>query len=199
MSYWGRNSHGRKPGTAEHQHQKIQNNLPEHLLLLDELGYSDLDMPYQYFGTHSNEITRDVDTNREIRLLDAIAVALTTRNPGDIFAATFDKREHMELVLAKNGPPSPEGVDAADELVLLIGSPTIKDALDLFPFLMRRCGANIDKRIRNLHTSIQSRELRSDFTPGLQDYVPKTIIRDEFSGANEHLLGKYGDRSFPET
>ena len=58
-------------------------------------------------------------------------------------------------------------------------------------------GQIIDKRIRNLNTSIQSRELCSDFTSGLQDCVAEADIRDEFPGASD-LLRNYRDESFPK-
>ena len=34
----------------------------------------------------------DSDTDRDVRILNTIAVALTTGNRGDVFAAAFDKR-----------------------------------------------------------------------------------------------------------
>jgi hypothetical protein len=49
----------------------------------------------------------------------------------------------MQLVLAKNGPPTPEDVAAAKELISLIGNPAVTHALDIFPFLMDRCGAAV--------------------------------------------------------
>ena len=55
--------------------------------MLAALG-SELDISYQHDGTYSNKVFGDVDTHREVRLLDAIAVALTTGNPGDVFTAT---------------------------------------------------------------------------------------------------------------
>ncbi|KAF8313505.1 uncharacterized protein EI90DRAFT_552276 [Cantharellus anzutake] len=102
-----------------------QINLSEQLQLLHELNYSDLHMPY---GTHSNKATREYGTNREVRFLDAIAAALTTGNPGDVFAAAFDKRGHVEVVLAKNGPLTPEDIAAANELMSLIGDPTVAES-----------------------------------------------------------------------
>ena len=167
-----------------------QSNLSEQLQLLRELGYSDLNIPYQAAGIHGNKGSRYLDTNRDVRFLDTIAVALTTGNPGDVFAAAFDKREHMQLVLAKNGAPASEDIAAANELISLIGSPTVADAMDLFPFLIRRCGANIDERIHNLHTFIQGGELHNDFRWALQTYAPETDIQAEFPGANT-LLGCY--------
>ena len=64
--------------------------------------------------------------------------------------------------------------------------------MDLFPFLIRRCGANIDKRIHNLHTSIRDTELRNDFMLAMQAYVPEADIRVEFPVADK-FLGDYGD------
>ncbi|KAM6491131.1 hypothetical protein JOM56_013370 [Amanita muscaria] len=172
-----------------------QRNLSEQLQLLHELQYSDLDMPYQGVGTLSNRQSRDSNTNRDVRLLDTIALALTTGNPGDVIAAAFDKREQMQLVLAKNGPPTPDDVAAANEFISLIGSPAVSDAMDLFPFLLRRCGANINKRIRNLHTSIRDEEIRNDFALALKAYEPEAGIT-EFPGAG-WLLGEYGDAAPP--
>ena len=108
--------------------------------------------------------------DREVRLLDTIAIALTI---GNVFAASFDKRQHIQLVLEKNRPPTPENVSAANELIYLIGTPTIEVAIvDLFHYPIRRCGANIDKQIHNLHTSTQDAEFRNDFMLALQAYSP---------------------------
>ena len=144
--------------------------------------------PYQAAGTHRNR--QFSAANQDLRLLDTIAVALTTGNSGDIFAAAFDKRERIQLVLAKNGPPTPDDIAAAEELICLIGSPAVSNAMHLFPFLMRRCGANIDKRIRNLHESI--RELYDDFTSALEEYELGADVMAEFPSAGL-LLGEYGD------
>jgi hypothetical protein len=161
-----------------------QSNLSERLQLLHELGqvgYLDLNIPcgpYHPSGVYSYTRSRD---NHVIRILDTIAAALTTGKPGEVFAAAFDKQEHIELVLAKNGLPTSQDVAAANELISLIGSVT--QPLDLFPFLLRRCGANIDKRISSLHISIQNTELRDDFQFALQTYAPMSDIRAEFPDA----------------
>jgi len=105
-------------------------------------------------------------------------VALTTGKPGDAFAAAFDKRQHLQLVLAKNGPLNPEDMAAADELLSLIGNPTIDIVMDIFPFLLRRCRANINKRIHKLHTSLQV--IRDDFALELSAYTPMANIETEF-------------------
>ena len=58
---------------------------------------------------------------------------------------------------------------------------------------MQRCGENINKRIPKLHASVQSAELRSDFTLALRAYVPEADIRVEFPGPTaNHLLGRMG-------
>jgi len=165
-------------------------NLPQQLQLLHEL-HSDSDMPHQGHSGSGYSNRRSHDTNRDARLLETIAVALTTGNPGEVFAAAFDKREQMQLVLAKNGPPTPDDIAAAREFISLIGSPAVLDAVDTFPFLIRRCGANINKRIHSLHMSIQDGELRNDFTLALEAYQGGDI-NAEFPGA-DCFLGGYGD------
>jgi hypothetical protein len=65
----------------------------------------------------------------------------------------------MQLVLAKNGHPTPDDMGSATELISLVGRPAV--SLHLFSFLIRRCVANIDTRIHNLHISI--RGLHHDF------------------------------------
>ena len=140
----------------------------EQLLLLHELSKSDLNVPY----------SATVRSHKDSRDLDAIAVALNTGKPGDAFAAAFDKRQDLQLVLAKNGPLNPEDMAAADELLSLIGNPAIDTAMDIFPFLLRRCGVNINKRIHKLHTSLQV--IRDDFTLELNTYTPIANIEIEF-------------------
>lgn len=77
----------------------------------------------------------------------AIAIVLSTGNPGHVFAAAFE---------------------------------ATTDAIDLFPFLMRRCGENMDKRVYNLHDSIGDKELRNDFVVALQAYAPRLIFKPSF-------------------
>jgi len=166
-----------------------QRNLSEQLLLLHELQHPDLNTPYQRAPIHRD--MRSPDISRELRLLDTITVALTTGNPGDVFAAAFDKRKQMHLVLAKNGPPTPQDMAAATDLIFLIGSSAVTHALDIFPFLMHRCGANINKRIHNLHTSILDGQ-DNYFTSALEAYHPGTNITNEFPTAGV-LLEEYGD------
>ena len=163
-----------------------QRNFSEQLQLLHELQY--FDTPHQF--QRNNRRSRD--TNREMRLLDTITVALSTGNPGEVFAAAFDKRKKVELVLAKNGHPTPDDIAAAEELISLIGSPAVSDAMDLFPFLMHRGGANLNKWIHNLHTSIQDGELCNDFTLALETYEPADIT-SEFPHAGAILRQRYGD------
>jgi hypothetical protein len=85
-----------------------QRNLSEQLQLLNELQYLDSDMPRSFRSDILTSNGRSRDTTRDVRILDTIAVTLTTGNPrpGEVFTAAFDKRKQMQLVLAKNGPPT---------------------------------------------------------------------------------------------
>src|SRR5260221_5021505 len=93
------------------------------------------------------------------------------------------------LFWPKTGLPL-DDIGAANELISLIASPNVSDAMDLFPFLIGRCGGNIDKRIRNVHGSIQ--ELRNDFKLAIAKYKASADITVEFPRAGG-LLENYVD------
>jgi len=141
-----------------------QKKLSEELLLLHEVQYdsdSSLDTPYQGAGIYRNRQPRY--TKDEVRLLDTIAVALTTgtlemflrlRSTNATKCGSFWQKmglPHLIMLL----------------LIFLIGNLAVSNATHLFPFLIRRYGAYIDKWIRNLHTSI--RELHNDFLLALEE------------------------------
>ncbi|CAL1717004.1 unnamed protein product [Somion occarium] len=130
----------------------IQTHLSEQLRLLDELCSSDLSMSYRYVGIHSKKDNRHCETRDDMRILDLIAVCLTTGKPGDVVAAAFDKREHVSLVLAKNGDVLPADYAAAQ--TFFSDWVAARGWSDLLPFLARHGKENLDKRIRNLHESI---------------------------------------------
>ena len=133
-----------------------QVTLTEQLQLLHELRDCELDMSYQAAWVHTNKDIRHRDTSTDIRILDVIAIALTTGEPGEVVAATFDRGDHLSLVLAKNRYPTREDEDATTRLIAAITDPATRDAFDVFPFLLSRCRANMDKRIINLHNSIST-------------------------------------------
>jgi hypothetical protein len=173
--------------------QRDQNLLSEHLLLLRQLNYWDPYTNYQDRLLHSTRDTRGPETQRNVHLLDTIAVALATGSPGDVYAAAFDKDGGLRLVLAKNDSPTREDRAAATELVCLIQNPKTNDQGDLFPFLIKRCGENINRRIEALAASI-NKTLREDLDKALKTYKPNADVQTEFH--NGALLG-YGDEIPP--
>ncbi|KAI5999767.1 hypothetical protein F5J12DRAFT_784545 [Pisolithus orientalis] len=97
----------------QQNHQNVlmsdQHRLSERLHLLYHFGYSDIDMRYQDVDHLSNRHRlKWYDTKSTIHILDTIAVALTTGRPGDVFAAAFDTRGGVTLVLAKDDSPTAE-------------------------------------------------------------------------------------------
>ena len=142
--------------------QRWPSSLPqtnsEQLQLLHEL--------HPAVGLHTDKNTRPVDTNTDLRILDAIAIALTTGEPGEVVAAAFDRSEQLSLVLAMNRPPTREDEDATARLIATITDPATLTASDVFPFLLSRCLANINKRIGDLHQAL------SDFLPDLHSALP---------------------------
>jgi len=167
-----------------------QQRLSEQLNILKEIGYSDLGKRYEDAGTYTTRAERDRDSHRDVRLLDTIALFLTTGKPGDVFAIAFDKPCPTQLVIAKNGPPAPDDIVAANDLLTLIADPTISDVHGFFPFLLKRCGANINKRITKLHKAIKDKELLADFTLELGEYDPEPDIAVEFPQLLTPLYGE---------
>ncbi|KAG6852060.1 hypothetical protein C0991_003485, partial [Blastosporella zonata] len=125
-----------------------QSQLSEKLLLLRELGYSDLDMAtYQWTGLHNNK-----DIRQDMRILDIITVCLTSGKPGDVIAAAFEKSGQVHLVLAKNGKVVEEDYTRAHQFFSTLFSSN--HWTNVLPFLIEHSKANLDKRIQNLHQTI---------------------------------------------
>ncbi|RDB16083.1 hypothetical protein Hypma_007331 [Hypsizygus marmoreus] len=128
-----------------------QTRLSEELLLLQELGFSDIyvhDFPAVFRYRNSG----DSDTDSDLRLLEVITAYLTTGNPGDVVAAAFDKREQICLVLAKSLT-----IGSADYVATRAFLLALRNAdtwIDLYPFLATHCKRNVDKRVRKLNESI---------------------------------------------
>ncbi|GBE79900.1 hypothetical protein SCP_0211020 [Sparassis crispa] len=131
-----------------------QTSLSEKLQLLQELSYSILDLPSKGAKVRSNSEIRYSRTKSEILILDVIAICLTTGEPGDVVAVAFDRREHLSLVLAKNGPPTLEDELATRNLISAITDPEVAYATDIFYTPLSRCRVNMEKRMNNLHQSI---------------------------------------------
>ncbi|KAI6149855.1 hypothetical protein BKA82DRAFT_997817 [Pisolithus tinctorius] len=169
-----------------------QQRLSEQLQLLSHFEYSDLHMSYPGVGMHSNKATRNPDTNNIIRILDTIAVALTTGAAGDVYAAAFDTRGGLTLVLAKNDVFTPEDDAAVLDLCRVITAPQTFDARDVFPFLFTRCGANIKKRIMKMDNSVGT--LSNGIEEVLKVYKPALSVDEEFPLSADYRALRYGDK-----
>lgn len=168
-----------------------QHRLSEQLQLLSHFKYSDLDMPYAGVGEHSNKATRNPDTNTMIRILDTIAVALTTGLAGDIYAAAFDTSRGLKLVLAKNVPPSANDDGAVRALFSQITAPQAPAVGDLLPFLFTRCGANIRKRVAKMGDTLNN--FSSGIEEALKEYESVPSIDEEFPSSTDYRDLLYGD------
>ncbi|KAF8804720.1 hypothetical protein BYT27DRAFT_7194329, partial [Phlegmacium glaucopus] len=170
-----------------------QEHLSEALRLLHEFRYSDLDMPYQSAGAQSNKDIREPSTHTDMRVLDMIAVCLTTGKPGDVVAAAFDKHEGITLVLAKNGDVLP--ADYAATATFLSALAKASGWIDLLPFLVRHSKENLDKRIRNLHQSII--DINNDLQSAVAQH-PFRTMEEEFPRSNYHRAMYPGQRVTPD-
>ncbi|EKM76549.1 hypothetical protein AGABI1DRAFT_93975 [Agaricus bisporus var. burnettii JB137-S8] len=152
-----------------------QAQLSERLLLLQKL-----DLEY------SNHKATQHRPNRETKLLNTIALLLSTGRPGDHFAAAFDKRQGLEVILAKNGTPTSEDIADAKELFSCLCNPEISNPRDLYPFVSRRCRASVLKRIQKLRASIVDTGFYNEFYsrldqyPSARDLLSPDVIEQEF-------------------
>ncbi|EKM76550.1 hypothetical protein AGABI1DRAFT_108646 [Agaricus bisporus var. burnettii JB137-S8] len=164
--------------------------LSEQLLLLHELDFD-------YSGHRESHN----DIEREMKLLDTIALLLSTGLPREHFAAAFDKRQGLEVVLAKSGSPNSEDTAAARELFSHLCDPEIRRARDLYPFVARRCRASVVKRIRKLRASIMDTGFYDDFYSRLdqcssaRDPLSPSMIKLEFWHDADSLIEDYTGES----
>ncbi|KAF7759872.1 hypothetical protein Agabi119p4_11567 [Agaricus bisporus var. burnettii] len=160
--------------------------LAERLLLLHKL---DLD-----YSDHSASHDR---LGRGMKLLDTIALLLSTGRPGDHFAAAFDKRQGLEVILAKNGTPTSEDIADAEELFSRLCNPQISTAGDLYPFVARRCRASVVKRIQKLRASIIDTGFYDTFFSRLDQYpsanepISPSLIVCEFFEESDSMAKDY--------
>jgi hypothetical protein len=164
--------------------------LSEQLQLLHEFQYSDLQMPYQNSGIQSNKDSRSRDAHSEIRVLDTIAVLLTTGRPGDVTAVALDKHKGLQLVLAKNAPPNHEDDLAAQNLVSLLVNPATIDPEHVFPFLLTHSLQNMNKRLQNLHESLS--QLLPEVISFLPQYLPQSVD-EELPKSTNYRRYRYKD------
>ncbi|KIN97287.1 hypothetical protein M404DRAFT_1006167, partial [Pisolithus tinctorius Marx 270] len=169
-----------------------QSRLSEQLQLLDQFGYSNIER-FVGVGQHSNKNMR----NRTIRILETIAAALTTGNPGEVFAAAFDSRNTLTLVLAKNDCVTDEDNRAVRRLFNAITAPETQDAYDVLPFLLSRCGRNMEKRVTKMHDAVTA--FSHDLDMVLRDYQPLDSIEDEFPKSEVYREKKYGGKRISST
>jgi hypothetical protein len=168
-----------------------QVTLSERLHFLHEFRYCDLNMPYQGSGVQSNKDSRSGDARSEIRILDIIAVLLTTGRPGDVTAVALDKRQGVCLVLAKNGPPTAQDDLAAQTLISVLTDHATIYPKHVFPFALAHCAENITKRRRNLYESLS--QFLSDVSSILLQYQPQSID-EEFPNSLPYRRYVYGDQ-----
>ncbi|KAH7885631.1 hypothetical protein F5I97DRAFT_1421280 [Phlebopus sp. FC_14] len=179
---------------AGHRLLDDQADLAEQLQLLNQLRYSDEPMRCEgkkyYHGSG--------DANAALRVLDTIALVLTTGKPGEVFAAAFDRSQSVTLVLAKNDSATQEDVQAVHELITTITASTTESAYDVLPFLFSRCRENIERRIRKLIAAVDI--LLGSLDEILESYTPSHPPDKEFPNSEDYRRYKYpnGEPPFKE-
>ncbi|KAI5980643.1 hypothetical protein EDC04DRAFT_2917647 [Pisolithus marmoratus] len=172
-----------------------QKHLSTCLKLLEHMEYFDLGLGDLYSGRSDRNI-RDRDSDVAIRVLDTIAVALTTGVPGEVVAAAFDNYQgRMRIILAKNAPATQKDLDASEALVNPITAPATETALHVLPTLLSHCRLNIEKRIKKMLLSLSL--FTSDLELILDAYTPLPSIEEEFPDSGDYRTWKYGRHNPP--
>ncbi|TDL23762.1 hypothetical protein BD410DRAFT_149457 [Rickenella mellea] len=116
------------------------------------------------------------DDERELKLLDSVAICLLGNIPGDIVAVTLDRSPPLTLVLARNGNPIHEDLQASNEFFRLVKSdaPSAK----LLRFVMNHSSAKLNTTRRKLALPI-------DTIYGLLESYEAVSFDDEFPMHNE--------------
>ncbi|KAI6146314.1 hypothetical protein BKA82DRAFT_1000439 [Pisolithus tinctorius] len=168
-----------------------QAHLSEQLQLLNQFEYSDLEPP-----DVQQHWKQDRETRITARLLDTIAAALATGKPGEVFAATFDSRNGLRLVLAKNEDVTDEGDRAVREFFQAIIAPETTEAYDVLPSLFSRCAENIMKRIEMMGRAVFGFSCVLD--EAYSDYYPSASIEpEELPHSTAYRNTKYGGYLLP--
>jgi hypothetical protein len=136
--------------------------LSENLLLLKELGYV-------YPELKSPPFHKTIQI--ELELLDTIASVLST-GCGDAFAAAFDKGHgFIELILAKSDKRTIADEEFASSFLAHIIDPNVKNATDIFPFLLKHRRACLNMRMKKLHAISIDTKFNQYFHSLLDHYV----------------------------
>ncbi|KAH7885619.1 hypothetical protein F5I97DRAFT_1420620 [Phlebopus sp. FC_14] len=158
--------------------------LTEGLQLLRQFGVSDLLRSCK--GVLVND---DLDHV----ILDAIALTLMTGKPGEAFAAAFDKRQGIMLVLAKNGPVTEEDSHTVRDLIKTITATTTQSVVDVYPFLLSRGRKSIKKQTGEILKAADefSHDINAIFDS--DRYIPKPTVEEEFPDSACYRRHKYPD------
>ena len=147
---------------------EAQKILTERLLLLQEFGY-----PSTNERSYSTRKSKDNDPGSalELRVLDVVALLFVTGR-GDAYAVTFNDRH---LLIAKNGRPTSEDMQYA---TTPLDSLLRRDAHEtIYPIVIQRCAADINKRIQSFHASLQRTMEQAELPSILADYSTKYGIK----------------------
>jgi hypothetical protein len=139
-------------------------------------------------------------------MLDTIALLLTT-GPGEMVVAAFDRHVRLSVVLAigrhgdgdgdVNDHPTPAHHAKIRDFTSLFTNPMIHSVDDVFPYLVKHCGSNINRWIRKLHsclsafTSTLDYESADDDDSFLASYRPATSLHLEFPNSERWISEHY--------
>ncbi|KAH7884098.1 hypothetical protein F5I97DRAFT_1831622 [Phlebopus sp. FC_14] len=171
--------------------------IAQHLQLLHQFGYSDPNILYEgvFYRDRNNKWNRDALT--AVRVLDAITLTLMTDRPGEAFAAAFDNRHKLTLVLAKDSPVTDEDDQIVRELIQTIAASSTKYAIDVYPFLLSRCRKSIEKQARKILKAVDQFSPDIDAVLKEHKYTPQPTLEAEFPKSEIYRHARYENGAEP--
>ncbi|KAH0580473.1 hypothetical protein J132_08198 [Termitomyces sp. J132] len=138
--------------------QTQQQILSQTLNLLESTNYQDPQ------AIRSNVDRRTDKSNDEIRILDTIALCISTGRSGDVVASAIKYTDKGEMIiyLARNGEPVvPKDVSSASDLLNKLRASKHQSMLDILPWVASHGPEKVQKRVNKL------RELVSEDKNGI--------------------------------
>ncbi|KAG5337809.1 hypothetical protein C0989_008817 [Termitomyces sp. Mn162] len=128
------------------RHQTQQQDLSQTLNLLESINYQDPE------AKRSNTDERTDTSKLIIRILDTIALCITTGKPGDVVASAFKHTDQGEtmIYLARNGEPSPKDISSAPGFLSTLLASKNQSMRDILPWIAYHGPEMVQKRVNKL-------------------------------------------------
>ncbi|KAG6893015.1 hypothetical protein C0992_011562, partial [Termitomyces sp. T32_za158] len=150
------------------QTRPVQQDLSQKLNLLESTNYQD-------DASKSNADRRTPSSNKDIRMLDTIALCIATGLRRDIVASAFQKADQGNsqiIYLSKNGEPTLQDINYAQTFLDACKASGNRTMLDMLPTIASRSVAMVQRRVDKLQSLVtKDSRLREFLKRKIERYV----------------------------